>query len=371
MVPVATEAGRALGADLSGVHQRGRPRLPAELLFAFRSVVDIVRRTVPGPDDVVVPYTAKTIEGTVTAVEGMLLGQLEVQPPEGAETRRFVRAVRQELMLSWHVRSAMIPAQDLRRLMDILDAVSDASQESGSPSAAAVQPALLDSENLLAAVHDLRSPLTSILLLVESLKSRNAGPVTDIQLRQLNLIYDAALGLNITSSNLVEALRADGPASMANRLSPFSVAEVLYGVRDILRPVAEERGVELVLTLPQADARIGNPTLLSRILLNLTSNALRETREGRVEILVREYEGGVICYQVRDTGPGMDPAVFGQASFPVQRPHAQPRDWLASAGIGLAICRRMAEVMGGELSVESTPGVGTTVSFRVEQPPVQ
>ena len=365
---VIEAGGTPLVASRAHSDRAGSQRL-GEVLFAFRSVVEVVRHAGASVCDSTPPYSDATVDGTVVAVLNVLFDQPVTVPTSEIETRKFIRAVRQELLLSRHVRSDLVPTQDLRRLMDALDSVSDASSMAATPTVN--EPELHASEHVLAAVHDLRSPLTSILLLVDSLRSQCGGPITEVQRRQLNLVYDAALGLSISSTNLMDALRFDGPGgtgAQALQAVPFSIAEVMYGVRDILMPVAEERGITISLQLPRTDARVGHPTLLSRVLLNLASNALRETQKGMVELAIEEEADYEVCYRVSDTGPGMDSKALASLFKPVQHSHSQPHEWLASAGIGLVICRRMAEAMGGKLSAESTPGGGTTFYCRVKQP---
>ena len=142
-------------------------------------------------------------------------------------------------------------------------------------------------ELVVEVAHDLRSPLTSILFLAETLQRGRSGPVTPVQERQLGLIYSAAFGLSSVASDVIELARG-GDRLVDLDPIPFSVTDILESVRDIVQPIAEEKSLAVRLTAPEADFRIGHPVALSRVLLNLTTNALKFTAEGFVEVRARQ-----------------------------------------------------------------------------------
>src|SRR2546427_4976854 len=94
---------------------------------------------------------------------------------------------------------------------------------------------------LVQIVHDLRSPLTSILFLAETLMQERSGPVNERQQRQLGLIYSAAFGLSSLTSDTIELARG-GDQLADDRPTPLSVSELLESVCDIVRPIAAEIG---------------------------------------------------------------------------------------------------------------------------------
>jgi signal transduction histidine kinase len=214
--------------------------------------------------------------------------------------------------------------------------------------------------------HDLRSPLTSILTLAEALRDGLGGDVTAIQRRQLGLIYSAALALSSTASDVVEL--AHGGDRLAQREpSPFSIRDILDSVRDIVRPMAEEKGLELRFSGAGTDRRLGYPLALSRVLLNLTTNALKFTDEGFVEIAALSTGRTELEFSVRDTGRGVNPQALTTLYQPFRR---ENRGYTFSGtGLGLAICRRLVEAMGSTLELETRPAWGTRFSFRLELPP--
>jgi len=216
--------------------------------------------------------------------------------------------------------------------------------------------------------HDLRSPLTSILFLSQTLRLGQSGEINDLQHRQLVLIYAAALGMVALASNLIELAQGEDQLLEQNP-APFSVAEVLESVCDIVRPIAEEKKLALRVLPPVVDHRIGFASALSRVLLNLITNALQNTEEGFVEISVRPKGSSVLEFSVRDSGPGL-PEDAQQAMFdPFRRVRKGSRFGFSGSGLGLAICRRLLAAMGSELHYETASGWGTRFYLDLELPP--
>ena len=223
-------------------------------------------------------------------------------------------------------------------------------------------------ELLIGIAHDLRSPLTSILFLAETLQREQSGPINKVQRRQLGLIYGAALGLSSVASDVIELARG-GDRLMETRPVPFSVSSVLESVRDIVRPIAEEKGLAVRLLAPKADYRLGHPVALSRVLLNLTTNALKFTTEGYVEIITEELGPATVQFGVRDSGRGIDLDKVGRALFqPLRQSLARGGQSFSQTGLGLAMCRKLVEAMGADLKVETRPGWGTRFYFELALP---
>ncbi len=216
--------------------------------------------------------------------------------------------------------------------------------------------------------HDLRSPLTSILFLSETLRKGQSGEVNDIQRRQLGIIYSAALALQAVVSDVIDLAR-DGNHLFDTEPSPFSVTEVLQLVLDVVQPMAEEKGLTIWLSPPATDQRLGYPVALGRVLLNLVTNAIKFTDEGGVEVDVTARGISRVVFSVRDTGRGINPEVISTLYQPVRRTRARKGFYFSGSGLGLAICRRLVEAMDSTLEVETEPGRGTRFFFELELPP--
>ncbi len=231
------------------------------------------------------------------------------------------------------------------------------------------QPFGPDSPELVSEIaHDLRSPLTSILTLAETLRRGHSGDVNALQRRQLGLIYNAALALSATASDLIE-LAHGGDRLTQRQRSPFSLTELLESVRDMVCPMAEEKGLELRILADSPDRRIGYPLALSRVLLNLTTNALKFTQTGFVEAAARSVGPSCLEVSVRDTGRGIKPGALKTLYQPFRQAPGGAGHNFSGTGLGLSICRRLVRAMGSELELETRPGWGTRFYFRLELPP--
>jgi hypothetical protein len=223
---------------------------------------------------------------------------------------------------------------------------------------------------LMDVAHDLRSPLTSILVLAETLQRGESGAVNESQRRQLGLIYTAALRLSSVASDIIEFTQG-GDQLVEQDPSPFSVTAMLESVRDIVRPIAEEKRLTIRLLAPTRDQRLGHPVALSRILLNLTTNALKFTDSGYVEIVAQEIEGSdAIEFAVRDSGRGIPPEKITTLFQPLRKESGRRGQLFSQAGLGLTICRKLATALKSELKVESRTGWGTRFFFELDLPTV-
>jgi len=202
--------------------------------------------------------------------------------------------------------------------------------------------------------HDLRSPLTSIMFLAESMQLGHAGPISEAQRHQLGLIRSAALCLCSMASDVLDLTRR-GESLTDSEPTPFLITDVFRAVRDLARPLAEEKGLDLRFLAPALDERVGHDRAVARVLLNLTTNALKYTDQGFVEVAARETSETRIEFSVRDTGPGIDP---------LQETPSVRSDF-SSAGLGLGICRKLVAAMGGELTATNHPQGGTKFSFEI------
>ena len=213
--------------------------------------------------------------------------------------------------------------------------------------------------------HDMRSPLGSILILAERLRGGAGGALSPIQQRQLGLVYSAAFGLSALAGDVIELARG-GTTLVDTDSIAFSVSDVLQSIMDILRPMAEEKRLEMRATGPSADVRIGHPSALNRVLLNLATNAIKFTNTGSVEISTLELDRSRVEFSVQDTGRGIPDHVMGSL-FEAFRQRQTPGDYaFSSAGLGLSICQKLIAAMGGELQVATELEKGTRFYFTLD-----
>jgi two-component system sensor histidine kinase BarA len=213
--------------------------------------------------------------------------------------------------------------------------------------------------------HELRTPMTAILGTVDllgrtTLSSRQADYLTAIRSsgESLQRLIDDVLDLSRIEAGRLELQR-----------EPFELDELLDALALMFGERAEARGLDLsILCLGAPTALTGDSHRLRQVLVNLLGNALKFTEEGSVELRVstEPREPDRLRFEVQDTGPGLADdqrerifRPFTQADSSLTRTHG-------GAGLGLAICRRLVEGMGGELKVQSELGQGSTFSFTAE-----
>ncbi len=295
------------------------------------------------------------------------VSQLLPRPAAGLG-HQLVEMLQTELLRAWS--EAPVPAQP-SAILGTLNALEQIRQNIDRTEARQFEAHLngvQGLELLVEVIHDLRSPLTSILFLAETLQRGQSGEVNPVQHRQLGLIYSAALGLSSVVSDAVELAR--GGEELADReVTPFSIAELFESVQGIVRPLAEEKGLALKFRGPDVDRRLGYPVALSRVLLNLTTNSIKFTEQGFVEIACEERPNGRAVFSVQDTGPGINPEALSSLFQPFRRAPGRAGYCFSGTGLGLAICRKLVEAQGSTLKLETRPGWGTRFFFELELSP--
>ena len=280
---------------------------------------------------------------------------------------RLLELLRAEVVRGWAAAPGHLNPAGMLTMLGAIERVReaiepDSARQLGSRLA---EPGGLDL--VVEIAHDLRSPLTSILFLSETLQNGQSGDVNEIQRRQLALIYSAALGLSGLVSNAIELARG-GERLFDNQPCPFSVTQTLEAVQDMVRPMAEEKGLTVHLRPPTGDVRIGHPVALSRALLNLTCNALKFTEHGFVEVAAVAKDDIHVEFAVRDTGSGIDPQALNRLYQPFRRSRGRMGFTFSGTGLGLAITRKLVSAMGAELQVETGPTWGTRFHFEIALP---
>jgi signal transduction histidine kinase len=214
--------------------------------------------------------------------------------------------------------------------------------------------------------HEFRTPLNSILALSRVLQERADGDLTGEQEKQVGFIVEAARSLSDLVDDLLDLAKVEA-GKVVVRPAPFELSGLIGALRGMLRPLLTTDAVRLVIEEPH-----GVPTLesdegkVAQILRNLLSNALKFTERGEVRLQAGlTGDGAHVAIAVSDTGIGIDPADQGRIFEEFgQLEHAMQRR-VKGTGLGLSLSRRLAELLGGALSVESVPGEGSTFTLRL------
>jgi signal transduction histidine kinase len=215
--------------------------------------------------------------------------------------------------------------------------------------------------------HELRTPLSSIRALARLLLDRLDGDLTDEQERQVKFIESAANDLSELVNDLLDLAKIEaGKVELV--LAPVVVDNLFRALKGMLRPLVDEGRVELVFETPDfSEAFESDEGKISQVLRNFISNALKFTEQGSVRVGASwNRELDTITFSVSDSGIGIGPdnlqlifEEFSQIEHPLQRRSK-------GTGLGLPLCRKLAELLGGRVEVESQVGVGST--FRLVLP---
>jgi signal transduction histidine kinase len=212
--------------------------------------------------------------------------------------------------------------------------------------------------------HELRTPMNAILGFNELILDEGYGaipqelrrPLTDIQMSGKHLLR---LINDVLDLSKIEA------GHMQLTLSEYSVADAVAVVRASLGSLAMEKGLDFVTSVPEdLPLAYGDSKRIMQCLTNLVGNALKFTKQGRVEIAV-EQVNDVFRFRVSDTGIGIAPehlagifAEFQQADSTIARE-------FGGTGLGLSITKRFVEMHGGRIWIESEVGIGSTFYFSI------
>jgi CheY-like chemotaxis protein/HPt (histidine-containing phosphotransfer) domain-containing protein/anti-sigma regulatory factor (Ser/Thr protein kinase) len=140
----------------------------------------------------------------------------------------------------------------------------------------------------------------------------------------------------------------------------FELGATVEAAVELLACRAAQKGLELVVDIPASlrGKRRGDPARLGQMLLNLAANAVKFTEHGHVLVSVREAAEGTLRFEVVDSGPGIEPAAIARLFRRFSQADASIARRFGGSGLGLAIVKELAELMGGEVGVESQPGAG-------------
>jgi signal transduction histidine kinase/CheY-like chemotaxis protein len=213
--------------------------------------------------------------------------------------------------------------------------------------------------------HEFRSPLNSILSLARFLLDRTDGDLTGEQERQVSLIRKAAEGLSGLVNDLLDLAKVEA-GKIVVRPETFAVADLFGTLRGMIRPLLDRDSVALVFEEP-----VGIPPMwtdegkVAQILRNFLSNAVKYTEQGEIRVTAKRGDGDTVIFSVSDTGLGIAPEdrerIFEEFAQ-VEGPH-QKR--IRGTGLGLPLSRKLAELLGGGVLLESEPGVGSTFTLVV------
>jgi len=210
--------------------------------------------------------------------------------------------------------------------------------------------------------HELRTPLNSIIGFTGIILQGLVGPLNDEQTKQLGMVQSSARHLLNLINDVLDISKIEaGQVEIASE--PFDVRQAIQKVVRTVTPLAEKKGLTLVAEVaPEVSQIVSDRRRVEQILINLVNNAIKFTEHGEVRVECQISDRRLLT-RVVDTGIGIRPEdmgklfeVFRQIETGLTRRHE-------GTGLGLSICRRLVEMLGGEIWAESEWSVRSTFTF--------
>jgi signal transduction histidine kinase len=213
--------------------------------------------------------------------------------------------------------------------------------------------------------HEFRTPLGSIRSLTRILIDRLDGPLSPEQERQVRFIQDAATELTEMVNDLLDLAKVEAGRVT---ISPawFEMVDLFSALRGMFKPILSSESVSLIFEEPvDVPPIFTDDKKLSQILRNFISNALKFTPHGEVRVTAALTDTHMVTFSVADTGVGIAAEYldalfqdFVQVAVPLQQK-------LTGTGLGLSLSKKLARVLGGDVAVRSTLGVGSVFSVTI------
>ena len=212
--------------------------------------------------------------------------------------------------------------------------------------------------------HELRTPLTAILGYEELLADGVSGPVTEVQQKYLSRIKLGAQHLLTLIDGILTLSRLDAGHEVVH-CAPVSVDRLLDEAATLIAPLAAAKQIEFAVRRPASAFAIDTDhTKVRQILVNLLGNAVKFTDHGKV-VLDAHMEGDSAVFTILDTGIGIPREHRERIFDSFWQVEQTTTRTVGGSGLGLSVSRRLARLLGGDLTVESSEGVGSTFTLRL------
>jgi signal transduction histidine kinase/PAS domain-containing protein len=215
--------------------------------------------------------------------------------------------------------------------------------------------------------HELRTPLNALEGYSSLLEEEIYGPVNEAQRGALARMRRARAHLVELIDQVLDVARLE---SGTKRVQPEPVAlpALVRDVGEALRGAAEARGLSLAVQADEVPTLRTDPGMVRQILVNLVGNAVKFTERGGITVRLRA-EGDSVCLEVGDTGAGIPPDLHERVFEPFFQADPSTTRREGGVGLGLALSREFARLLGGDLTLRSVPGQGSTFTLRLPAVP--
>jgi PAS domain S-box-containing protein len=215
--------------------------------------------------------------------------------------------------------------------------------------------------------HELRTPLNSIIGFTGILQQELVGPLNDEQKKQMGIVRGSSAHLLNLINDVLDISKIEA-GQLTVDTKPCELPAAIEKVATSVRPLAEKKGLKLeAVVAPEVGIIISDQRRVEQVIYNLLSNAIKFTEQGSVRVQCYRKEGEVVI-SVTDTGIGIKDKDIDQLFKPFHQIDSGMVRQYEGTGLGLSICKRILELLGGRIWVESEWGRGSIFSFAL---PVQ
>lgn len=207
--------------------------------------------------------------------------------------------------------------------------------------------------------HEFRTPLGSILSIVRLLSDELDGPLNEEQHKQVDFVQNAASELSAMVDDLLDLAKIEaGRITIAPAW--FEMVDLFAALRGMFRPIAGGTAVDLVFEEPHGIPKLyTDDKKLAQILRNFIANALKFTLQGEVRVTASVEGPGEVRFSVKDTGIGIPEDMHAKLFEDFTQVHSPLQQRLRGTGLGLSLCKRFGQLLGGRVGLESEPGHGS------------
>ncbi len=210
--------------------------------------------------------------------------------------------------------------------------------------------------------HELRTPLNSIIGFTGIMLQGMSGAINEEQAKQLTMVKNSANHLLSLISDILDISKIEA-GQLNLSVDPFDMRASVHKVVQSVRPLAEKKGLALNIIIENGVGTIaGDVRRVEQVLLNLLGNAVKFTEQGCIRVSC-SIENGHCLTCVTDTGIGIKTEQLDQLFKPFYQVDTGISRKYEGSGLGLSICKRLIDLMGGRMRVESSQGKGSTFCF--------
>ncbi len=217
--------------------------------------------------------------------------------------------------------------------------------------------------------HELRTPLNSIIGFTEMMIQDTNDPPIGKRAKRLEKVHRNAQDLLLLINDILDISKIEA-GRLTSRRDTTDVGELITECVDLAEPLVKRGAVELRTSIDRSVTRqpywVGDALHLRQVIMNLLSNAAKFSRQGYIDVRASICDGA-LQIEVQDTGIGILPEHLPRVFEQFHQVDSSSTRQEGGTGLGLAICRKLCRLMGGDVTVTSTPGVGSCFSVRIPQ----